>query len=480
MTASPRVTRPLEPARTPTPAPSQSGTEWSAGIFGGAALLSVVAVVALWLRDGGVQAIADPGGVATTFGRLTGLVAADLLLVQVLLMARIPWMERAWGQDVLTRRHRLVGFASFHLMLAHVMLITIGYAQSAKAGLLSEAWALTTTYPGMLLAVGGTAALILVVATSLRAARRRLRYESWHLIHLYAYLGVGLALPHQLWTGADFLTSPVASVFWWGLWGTAAGAIVLFRLALPIARSAYHGMSVQAVVPEGPGLVSVVIRGRHLDRMGLHPGQYFHWRFLERPGWTRANPYSVSGMPRADRLRITARTDGDGGRRLTRLRPGVPVMVEGPYGSMTPHRRRQRDVLLIAAGVGITPMRGLAEQIGLESAAPGRSGYRSPSVVLLHRISRPADAIFGSELAELARYCDLRVVHLVGARSPDGSWLPGPHPGNARTALRQMVPDIGDRAIYLCGPPGWTTSVIRTLRQLRIPASAIHREEFGW
>ena len=56
----------------------------------------------------------------------------------------------------------------------------------------------------MLLALAGTVALVMVVVTSVREARRRLRYESWHLLHLYAYLGAGLALPHQLWTGADF------------------------------------------------------------------------------------------------------------------------------------------------------------------------------------------------------------------------------------------------------------------------------------
>ena len=79
--------------------------------------------------------------------------------------------------------------------------------QPADAGVLHEIWLLVTVYPGMLLATAGTAALIAVVVTSIRAARRRMRYESWHLIHLYAYLGVGLALPHQLWTGADFTAS---------------------------------------------------------------------------------------------------------------------------------------------------------------------------------------------------------------------------------------------------------------------------------
>ena len=81
----------------------------------------------------------------------------------------------------------------------------------------------------MLLAVAGTAALVMVVVTSVKRARRRLRYESWHLIHLYGYLGAGLALPHQLWTGADFLSSPAATVFWWALYGVCAGSVLVFR-----------------------------------------------------------------------------------------------------------------------------------------------------------------------------------------------------------------------------------------------------------
>lgn len=452
-----------------------------ADVAGGVALATLVAVVALWLLDGGIAAVAEPGGLALTTGRLTGLIAADLLLIQVLLMARIPWVERAWGHDVLTRRHRLVGHTSFYLMLAHIVLIVIGYTQSGSLSLLPQIWDLVVNYPGMLLAVAGTVALVAVVVTSIRAARRRLRYESWHLIHLYAYVGVGLALPHELWTGSDFLGSSAATVFWWTLWGVTAGTVVIFRLALPIARSAFHRLTVQAVVPEAPGVVSVVMRGRHLARLGLQPGQFFHWRFLQRPGWTRAHPYSISAVPAADRLRITVRTDGDGGRRLAQLRPGVRVLLEGPYGTLTPDRRLRRDVLLLAAGVGITPMRGLAEHLISEPAAPGRHGLRPPSVILLHRISTPSDVLFSAELAELSRQGDLRVGHLVGPRSVDGSWLPAmQHRMDAARALQHLVPDVADREVYLCGPARWMAAAAGTLRQVGVSPSAIHREDFSW
>ena len=184
---------------------------------------TTLAVVALWVHGGGVgDAVAGGYPAVTATGRLTGLVAVDLLLVQVVLMARMPWIERTYGQDRVARWHRLVGFASFQLMLAHVVMTTIGYAGTGRAGLAGEAWTLLATYPGMLLALAATAALVMVAVTSVRAARRRLRYESWHLLHLYAYLGVGFALPHELWTGADF-AAPAARAFWWTGYAVAAG-----------------------------------------------------------------------------------------------------------------------------------------------------------------------------------------------------------------------------------------------------------------
>jgi len=136
-----------------------------------------------------------------------------------------------------------------------------------------------------------------VVVTSIRRARRRLRYESWHLLHLYGYLGVGLAIPHMLWTGADFTASPGATVYWWALWGVTAAGILWFRLAVPLIRSARHGLRVVAVTADGQDGVSVRVAGRAVHRLGARAGQFFIWRFLDGPGWTRGHPFSLAAAP---------------------------------------------------------------------------------------------------------------------------------------------------------------------------------------
>lgn len=472
MTAAPVAPAPTPPAERPVAPPRRSRARTDAVVRAGAVTLLWLALTLLagwWSAGGGV---ADLGGWETgltSLGRLTGLFASLLLLVQVLLMARVPLLERAFGQDRLARLHRLVGFTSFTLLLAHVGLVTWGYAAGRLAATPATFWDLTVTYPGMLLAVAGTACLVMVVVTSVRAARRRLRYESWHLLHLYAYLGVGLALPHQLWTGQDFLASPAVTAVWWALWGTTAAAVLVFRVGLPLARSARHRLRVTSVVPEGDGVLSVYLTGRDLARLPVEAGQFLIWRFLTGAGWTRAHPWSLSAAPDGRSLRITVQDAGDGSAALRSLRPGTRALVEGPYGRLSARARTRPRVALVGAGVGVAPLRALAE--GLDYA-PG-------DAVLLYRFTgRP---LFDAEFAALAAERGLQVRYLPGHRRADGSWFgPGCDGLDDAGALRVLVPDVTDRDVYVCGPGGWADDVRRAAAAAGVPGTRVHVEDFGW
>ena len=422
-----------------------------------------------WVADGGVTDLAHWDSGLTSLGRVAGLWAANLLLVQVLLMSRLPPLEHAYGRDRLARMHRLIGFLSFSLMITHIVLIIGGYAAGQWSAVLSTIWQLITGYGGMLLAVAGTVCLIMVVVTSVKAARRRLRYESWHLLHLYGYLGVGLALPHQLWTGQDFLLSPAATLYWWTLWATAAAAIVVWRFGLPLWRSARYGLRVAGVARESSDVVSVYLTGRRLERLPLRAGQFMNVRFLSRPGWTRANPFSLSVAPNGHTLRITVKVLGGGTARLADLRPGTRVLFEGPYGRLSSRTRTQRRMVLAGAGVGITPLRALAE--GLHYA-PGEA-------ILLQRFT--AEPLFTRELQALAAERGLQVVHLPGPRRTASSVLgPAAQGLPELIALRRWVPDIADRDVFICGPSAWTYGFERLVLAAGVPADRIHTESFGW
>jgi ferredoxin-NADP reductase len=303
-----------------------------------------------------------------------------------------------------------------------------------------------------------------------RRVRGRLRRESWHLLHLYAYSGVALALPHQLWTGGDFLSSRAATVYWWGLWALAALAILQFRVGLPLVRSLRHRLVVEQVVPEAPGVVSVYFTGRHLHRLPVRAGQFFNWRFLDGPGWSRANPYSLSATPDGRRLRITVRAHGDGSARLADVRPGTRVLFEGPYGRLTGAVRTRRHLVMMASGIGITPLRALLEELE----------YRPGEATLLYRTSDPSDVVLHVELQLLAARRGVRVQYLPGRRSADpDSWLPA-EAGTADPALvlKRLAPAIEGSDVYVCGPPSWMDAVALACDRLGVPPLQVHLERF--
>lgn len=448
------------------PARFDARVRWAAvaGLWG-----SLLFVTYLWVAGGGIQDLGSWETGLNSVGRITGLVASDLLLVQVLLIARIPLLERAFGQDRILRQHRIIGFTSFSLMLAHIVLNTWGYAGGAIAAIPGTFWDLTTTYPGMLLAVAGTACLVMVVVTSIKAARRRLRYESWHLLHLYAYLGAGLALPHQLWTGQQFLESTAATVFWWTFWALAALAVIVYRVALPLLRTLRHDLRVTSVVPEGDGVTSVYLRGRGMERLRADAGQFFIWRFLGRDGWTRGNPYSLSAAPDGRSLRISVKALGDNSARTPYIKRGTRVQVEGPYGRLSPRARTREKVVFIGAGVGIAPLRALAE--GLD--------YDHGDAVMLYRYT--STPIFQREFAVLAAEKGLVMNYLAGSRRSPDSWL-GASAGSLSDveALRHLVPDLAERDVFVCGPQAWTDTVRDCALAAGLPADQFHVESFGW
>jgi predicted ferric reductase len=445
---------------------------WWSDAAATAAGTSMVIVTALWLSNQGLQGLAAGGPDALdALGRLTGLWAADLLLLQVLLMARIPLVERAFGQDRLAHWHRWTGFTSFWLMVAHVVLIVLGYAGAARTGIWAELWDMIVTYPGMLLATAGTIALVMVVVTSVRAARRRLRYESWHLLHLYAYAGVGLALPHQLWTGTDFLSSPVATAYWWTLYAVSAGAVLIWRAGVPVWRNVRHRLVVSHVQAEGPGITSVYLTGRRLDRLAVRAGQFFQWRFLDGPGWSRAHPYSLSATPYGQMLRITVKDLGDGSARATMLRPGTRALIEGPYGNLTGQTYRGGPVTMLACGIGITPLLAL---LGELPYAPGEA-------TVIYRARSPQEAAFSDELDWFTTHRGVRVVRLLGPRADRPSWLPAQFADHTDAdALRQIVPGVARSTVYVCGPDGWTQAARAAAVAAGVDRERLHTEQFAW
>ena len=183
---------------------------WAPDAAAGLVGLGIGAVLALAIMSTSTGALRAPGGIATALGQLFGLAGTYLLLVMLLLIARFPWVEAAVGQDRLLRWHRRLGAWPIGLLVVHAALVTWGYAELARAGIWHQAWLFLRSYPDVLAAVVGLGLILAAGATSIRYARRRMRYETWWVVHLYTYLALALSFPHQLANGQSFVGHPLA------------------------------------------------------------------------------------------------------------------------------------------------------------------------------------------------------------------------------------------------------------------------------
>jgi len=418
--------------------------------------LGGAAVLALWWQD--TTSVSGLGGWLTGAGRILGLLCGYGVVVLVALMARLPPLERGVGTDRLARWHAMGGRYVVSIVVAHGLLIIWGYAVTAHTNVISESGALLTQYPDVLMATVAGFLLLGVGIVSMRAARRRMRYETWYYLHFYTYLAIALAFSHQLADGASFINSLAARFWWSAMYLTVALLVLWYRIIVPWRAFVRHAFRVAGVKDEAPGVVSVYIAGRKLDELAAEPGQFFRWRFLNRSMWWSAHPYSLSAVPGKDMLRITVKALGDHSHSLRSLRPGTRVWAEGPYGAFT-HDGNARGAVLIAGGVGITPLRAMFASL------PGR-------VTLVYRARRWEDIVFRDELDAIARARGASVRYVVGSRRELGG-----DPLSA-SALRREIPGLAKQDVYVCGPAGMTSSVAAALVTAGVPRRRIHYESF--
>jgi predicted ferric reductase len=322
----------------------------------------------------------------------------------------------------------------------------------------SEAWTFVLHYPDMLAAYVGWILLLVAAFSSIRIARRKMRYETWWVVHLYTYLGLGLSFMHQIRVGVMFIGHPLTTQIWVWTWIGAGIVTLLWRIALPVVRNLQFGLRVADITEVAPGVRSITVSGRHLDRLAVNGGQFFQWRFLARNLWWHSHPYSLSALPRPPFLRVTVKGVGDQSAALANLRVGTRVFVEGPYGAFTRHRMTRERVVLIGAGVGITPLRALLEDL---------PENRPVSVIV--RARHHDDVVHGDEMKALVEARHGVYHELIGRR--DEVALDG-------ASLNTLAEGLSESDVFVCGPEGFTESVMASLQEVGVPHDRIHFESF--
>ncbi|NBU32031.1 MAG: hypothetical protein EBS36_02520 [Actinobacteria bacterium] len=405
--------------------------------------------------------VGGAGGVANAIGSTAAMTGTYLCLMLMVLISRIAWLEREAGHDRMILWHRTIAPYSLVLIAVHVLFTTIGYAQSSGKGVLYQLWLLVTTYGWMLPAAVAFVLMVGLGFASHRIARRRMKYETWWTSHLYFYIAIALAFGHQINTSLLFIAHPLLKTFWIALYIAVAVLIAVSRVFIPLWLSLQSGLKVERVVAESSDVASVYISGRNLGRFNASGGQFFQWRFMTRTWWWQAHPYSLSMKPTANQLRITVKHLGDqSSSLLIDLKPGTRVIAEGPYGVFTAKQRYTNAVTAFAAGIGVTPIRAMIEDLP-----------HSVNTTFIYRVSELQNAPLKTELDVLAKQKGWNLVYLEGNREQ--------HPMTV-AYMSAFAPALLESDIYVCGPNGFMDSVIKMVVNAGVPEKRIHHESFAF
>lgn len=443
---------PRRAARPPRPQIANA-LAWSAGV---GLLLSF----GLSFLGQSISSYKLAGGWFTLAGRITGMTGTYTMIIMILLITRLPWLEETVGQVRLVRWHRTIGGWPIALIALHVVFITLGYAEASHVSFVSQFWAFIMHYPDVLAATVAFALMVAAGVTSIPAVRRSMRYQSWWAVHLYLYLAMVLAFAHEIKTGLMFIGHPLATDTWIALSAGAVATILALRVVRPIMRNLRHQLRISTVREEAPGVYSIVLKGRNLSRLEVSGGQFFQWRFMARGLWWHSHPYSLSAMPRPPFIRVTIKQLGMQSLAATRLKPGTRVFVEGPYGVFTRHARRGDRVVLIGAGVGISPIRALLEDLPTTT-----------KVTVILRASSVEDIVHRAEMTQLVHDRGGKLHEVVGSRKKanlDGQ------------LLRKLVGNLNNTDVYVCGPAGFSDGVTDNLLRLGARRERIHHEAFAF
>ena len=432
----------------------RSGADWASIVVGLGLGLTIAMFVETTTRDDW-NSVYD---VITSISRIAALVGSYLALVGLVLVSRISWVEKSVGHDRLVIWHRKLGPWSLYLITAHVLFVIVGYAGVDQVPLAVELWRMILRFPWMLPAVIAFVFFAMAGITSYKKARAKMSYETWWTIHLYTYLAIALSFMHQILTGPMFLSHPLNKAYWEFLYLYTAAIIIVWRFVIPTGRSLRHNLKIEKVVNEGPGVTSIIMKGRKLDKLGAQGGQFFGWRFMQKGQWWISHPYSLSAAPTDKYMRVTVKELGDHSNLVKNLKKGTRVFFEGPYGTFVAAKASKGHIVLVGGGVGITPLRALLEEFD-----------ETKSIDVLFRASKDEDLVLRKELDKLADARGARVHYLVGSRKV--------HTMDAGY-ISKFVPSFADSDVYVCGPTPLVEAVRQACKDAGIPKNRFHDEAF--
>jgi ferredoxin-NADP reductase/DMSO/TMAO reductase YedYZ heme-binding membrane subunit len=402
----------------------------------------------------------------------TGILALIFLMLTLL----VTPLRKITGWNWLIFSRRTFGLYAFFYASAHFLIFFALDRSFSVSGTLNEMVKRKYLIVGSIALLG----MVPLAVTSTNGMIKRLGAKRWHLLHRLTYVVAICGVIHYYMQVKADVRKPLAYA---GVLTVLLGYRVVTakrnRAATKPATAArakiWSGpMKVVRITRETPDVQTFRFASPDGGKLPFEhqPGQYL----VISPvidGKKVNRPYTISSPPtRRDYCEITVKREENGfvSRHLhDTLREGDVVNLTAPTGRFTFDGTQAESIVLIAGGVGITPLMAIARYL----ADKNWKG----DIHFVFSGKMPGDIIFRKELEELkARFPNMRL-HITLSRAEGTDWMG--HKGRvSREFFAKTIPDLAKHPVYMCGPTSMMEPTVQLLKDIGVPADQIKMEEF--
>jgi predicted ferric reductase len=458
------VSTPVGPKATPSIADDRPGRSISSGRTGlWLVALAYTAVVLVPLFVILLGARSPERGFWVEFGVALGFVGLAMLCLQSVLTARYPKLSGAVGQDTMLQFHRQTGLVAFGFVVAHPVVLLLadsGYWEflDPRVNFLRAIFLIFVVF-----------ALPALIVTSLWRETFHLPYQWWRLGHgALAMLILVVGLVH-ITRVHHYLADPWKQALWIAMGSTSIGSILYVRALKPL-RVRRHPYRLVGISPAASRTWTLTLEPAHGPALGFRAGQFAFLTLADTPFSLEQHPFSIaSSAEERDRLEFAVKELGDYTDTIGTTPVGQIGFVDGPYGSLQLPPDPHAGMLMIAGGIGISPVMSMLRTL--------RDRRHDAPLVVLYAADRVDDLAYDDELDDLARHLSLEVVRVL--RHPPPGWEGEHGVVDAALVARFLTPDAAATwHVVLCGPPPMMDTAERALRDRGVPLHRIHSERF--
>ena len=401
----------------------------------------------------------------TEFSVAIGYVGLAMMGLQFGLTARFRYVTEPWGEDVIYHFHRKISLIAVGLALAHPIILFV-----VRPELLALLNSIQAPWRARFAALS-TYSLVALVVMALWRVQLNIRYETWHLSHIVlAVVAVAAGVAHMVgWS--FYLTAPWKRELWIALTIFWIGLLVYVRIVKPLfmLRQPYR---VAEVRKERGDTCTLVMQPDGHPGFRFSPGQFGWLTLWDSPFKITGHPFSFSSSAAVEdgRVEMAIRNLGDFTAKIPDVPVGQRVYLDGPYGAFTIDRNPADMHVLIAGGVGITPMMSIVRTLA-------DRGDQRP-VILLYGSKDWESITFREELEALERRLNLKVIHVL--ENPPPGWTGETGFINAEVFRRHLPPPYADHEYFICGPNVMMDAIEKALGELHVPLAKYHSERYSF